>query len=264
MTTKTPIEMAIEAMNAAIDASWYSRPCPTAKLGVAIRALQQLSPQDPDLPLPEKPRLKQCLTEPSILEPSPQASGESHAHPASMKQHAAPVDAQEGDIDFPTGAIVNGNTLIERLENHYDFECEDGLLRNCIEWEGLRRCFDCLVHYAQNTLNLDRELIAGWMIAHSIPTGHGDTTQDLLAALSDHIANAGKMIWQPIETAPKDGKLIIVFAVVDTETGNWRQEIVSFNPYREVGMGESEWFGWPRYMAAPTHWMPLPEGPKDD
>ena len=89
MTTKTPIEMAIETAIEALTANkqWLEQlhnrfkedwPSLDVQTGIhlnqtedAIAALQQLSPQ---------------------------ASGESHAHPASMKQHAAPADEREGGL----------------------------------------------------------------------------------------------------------------------------------------------------------------------
>lgn len=35
--------------------------------------------------------------------------------------------------------------------------------------------------------------------------------------------------WLPIATAPKDRKLILTFAIVDTDTGNWNTKISCFN-----------------------------------
>lgn len=29
--------------------------------------------------------------------------------------------------------------MIDRLENYYDFQCEAGPLRNCVEWQSLKR-----------------------------------------------------------------------------------------------------------------------------
>lgn len=67
--------------------------------------------------------------------------------------------------------------------------------------------------------------------------------------------------WQPIETAPKDGRELLG---VDAE-GDMG---VMF-----YGMGSGRWlahaFAWTAYAATrdlvpcePTHWMPLPEPPK--
>lgn len=52
------------------------------------------------------------------------------------------------DEDFPMGAIENGRAFMNRIEQHYDFEGEAGPLRNCYEWQELRRCFDHLAAWA--------------------------------------------------------------------------------------------------------------------
>jgi len=68
-----------------------------------------------------------------------------------------------------------------------------------------------------------------------------------------------KMNWQPIETAPKDGTdLLLFYPSSDGEA-----------PFIDV----NRWLDWPREMNAyswttggvnPTHWMPMPEPPKDE
>lgn len=61
---------------------------------------------------------------------------------------AAPVStAAQGDAQVPTGAIVNGRTLADRLEA-YPFESEGGNLRLCSEWVEFRRCFEYLAEWA--------------------------------------------------------------------------------------------------------------------
>lgn len=69
-----------------------------------------------------------------------------------------------------------------------------------------------------------------------------------------------RMIWQPISTAPKDGTLILGFAIIDTQTGNWKMRIMSHDHYAEVGMRQN-WSGWGDSWVGPTHWMPLPKPP---
>ena len=61
--------------------------------------------------------------------------------------------------------------------------------------------------------------------------------------------------WQPIETAPKDGQIILVFCrhgqyvcAFDTEEGWWYVDDNKFGPF-------------PLRGEAPTHWMPLPDEP---
>lgn len=62
--------------------------------------------------------------------------------------------------------------------------------------------------------------------------------------------------WQPIETAPKDGTLVLLCCV------GWPHSVLRDEPWpiKVGGWWKSHWdiFGasW-----EPTHWMPLPEGP---
>ena len=55
--------------------------------------------------------------------------------------------------------------------------------------------------------------------------------------------------WQPIETAPMDGTNLLVTDGKTTELG-WHDEFDEPN---------DPWCG---YIKRPTHWMPLPEPPK--
>ena len=60
--------------------------------------------------------------------------------------------------------------------------------------------------------------------------------------------------WQPIETAPKDGTIILLYAVADPETGNW---------YMETGFWhEGKYWYWPvNRSTQPTYWQSLPAPP---
>lgn len=51
-------------------------------------------------------------------------------------------------VEFPQGALINGQVLLQQLVDHYDFECEAGPLRNCCAWQDLERCFSALEEYA--------------------------------------------------------------------------------------------------------------------
>ena len=65
------------------------------------------------------------------------------------KQHTRPAPsapATPEPVDFPAGAIVNGRTLMDRIEA-YPFESEGGDLRMCSDWHELRRCFEHLADY---------------------------------------------------------------------------------------------------------------------
>jgi len=68
--------------------------------------------------------------------------------------------------------------------------------------------------------------------------------------------------WQPIETAPKDGTRF------DAWTREGRVPDVWWDAQRgewvEWGLLEFGGVGARRPLWPPTHWMPIPEGPKDD
>jgi hypothetical protein len=92
------------------------------------------------------------------------------------------------------------------------------------------------------------------------------------------------MSWQPIETAPKDGTEIMLFAPVQifqgkptserVTLGHWLHEEPYIHEHRDlqgrfVDQDESEgydgWLSWDGGFTEenpPTHWMPLPEPPK--
>ncbi len=67
--------------------------------------------------------------------------------------------------------------------------------------------------------------------------------------------------WKPIETAPRDGKIILVW---NHSYGHW---IASFRPplSNEPGFYDHramwEWRDSYGRFATPTHWMPLPQAP---
>ena len=73
------------------------------------------------------------------------------------------------------------------------------------------------------------------------------------------------MKWQPIETAPRDGTLILAMAiyndVVLARTAKWVKTGVSkYNP-------EGGYWTCPNQKSVIgefTHWMPLPEPPEDE
>lgn len=71
--------------------------------------------------------------------------------------------------------------------------------------------------------------------------------------------------WRPIETAPNDGTLVLIFSAVLRVRG--RQCVA----YWEDGNGLVEWWHvskgkhgpFPLCGPSPTHWMPLPKPPTD-
>lgn len=90
-----------------------------------------------------------------------------------------------------------------------------------------------------------------------------ESEYDRMKAHKDRLVEAekqGSLEWRPISSAPKDGTLILGFAIVDTQTGNWKMRIMSHDSYAEVGM-RNNWSGWGDSWVGPTHWMPLPAPP---
>jgi hypothetical protein len=71
------------------------------------------------------------------------------------------------------------------------------------------------------------------------------------------------MDWQPIETAPKDGTNVLLYATwMDISVGKfyrderWRLTADGFLAKESEGDTYTEYF-----EVAPTHWMPLPPKP---
>jgi hypothetical protein len=62
--------------------------------------------------------------------------------------------------------------------------------------------------------------------------------------------------WQPIETAPKDGSDILLYEVPAGKT-----HIGYFSPVTDMSKKWGNHYG---YGFDPSHWMPLPEPPKED
>jgi len=77
--------------------------------------------------------------------------------------------------------------------------------------------------------------------------------------------------WQPIDTAPKDGTVVLLYGIWAGEIhGPARSkafDIGSFQDGRSDFPGNDWWvLGTGDYYECwmrPTHWMPLPEPPKD-
>lgn len=70
------------------------------------------------------------------------------------------------------------------------------------------------------------------------------------------------MNWQPIETAPKDGAWILVVDYTDDESFGVAYWFAGDGEYKDAG-----WYSTSCCdditMFYPTHWMPLPQPPKD-
>lgn len=61
--------------------------------------------------------------------------------------------------------------------------------------------------------------------------------------------------WQPIETAPSDTPLLVW-------QPNWPRMIVARRGTEYRGTAD-KWFDSEGYTSTPSHWMPLPESPRD-
>ncbi len=80
-------------------------------------------------------------------------------------------------------------------------------------------------------------------------------------------------VWQPIETAPKDGTQVILTNGVSVAQGNWLHSEPFIREHRDlegryIDQDESDGYdGWIDFiggmMPEPTHWMPLPTPPKE-
>jgi hypothetical protein len=66
--------------------------------------------------------------------------------------------------------------------------------------------------------------------------------------------------WQPIETAPRDGRRVLLFVPpYGPSTGHYRDD-------HNWGESASSWFAHSvlNKEAEPTHWQPLPSPPETD
>jgi hypothetical protein len=70
------------------------------------------------------------------------------------------------------------------------------------------------------------------------------------------------MSWQPIETAPRDGTSILVYADYKMFVARWIEQ----NPYCPGWwhVDDNKYDQFALCGHEPTHWMPLPEPPKYD
>ena len=84
-----------------------------------------------------------------------------------------------------------------------------------------------------------------------------DAEREVSAALTKMVADERRYAgspWRPIATAPKDGTAIL---------GWWAGECMIVNWCVFIERWESSHDGEDLFMPEPTHWMPLPEGPKE-
>lgn len=105
----------------------------------------------------------------------------------------------------------------------------------------------------------------GCLMARQAMTACAD---DLEAVLRDssHVALNPKEQWRPIETAPKDGTIVLIYQ----PAGQWRPYrgirgvVVCTGYWHQSGNAADSpgfWVGKAYTKKRPTHWMPLPEPP---
>jgi len=76
--------------------------------------------------------------------------------------------------------------------------------------------------------------------------------------MTERNTNSG---WRPIETAPKDGKRILIWPTRHGKTGRETDSIGIVYWHQPANpAAKGMWIGTGR-TEHPTHWMPLPEAP---
>ena len=99
-----------------------------------------------------------------------------------------------------------------------------------------------------------------------------DTSTPQEAAESGLSSHALFGVWQPIETAPKDGTSILLAKAInaDGKPIRWEDEPETAQVFVQVAAwwsGEDAWIVYcsmvldPKLHFTPTHWMPLPSSP---
>ena len=131
---------------------------------------------------------------------------------------------------------------------------------------------EAYIHVMRGSVRFAKSAIAARIRALEIIAGRRPGADNLMgnvdiarAALDGpEVAPNG---WQPIETAPRDGRELLLFSPYDEPN-----EYVGFWGWTELPQGHPDyWAGW-SYVdellinhcidePAPTHWMPLPEPP---
>jgi len=74
---------------------------------------------------------------------------------------------------------------------------------------------------------------------------------------ADHAEHRLDMVWQPIETAPKDREILVFQS----------DGVICHAEWRQPKYGNGHWGGWGLEEGGihdPTHWMSLPSPPRED
>ncbi len=99
------------------------------------------------------------------------------------------------------------------------------------------------------------ELPRGFQGFQSEPDAQVQAICDLALSALDHE-------WMPIETAPKDGTRYLVSNARLTTT-NKQIAVAWFDDGYELEGHEGEWITYGKFVVCPTHYMPLPEPPRE-
>ena len=75
-------------------------------------------------------------------------------------------------------------------------------------------------------------------------------------------------MWQPIETAPQDGTLILVYPPTWPDRAcsmaKWKGDLYASRPRPYWARADDLGRVTISRRVAPTHWMPVPDGPMDE
>ena len=108
------------------------------------------------------------------------------------------------------------------------------------------------VHYANWTMEHARQMWDSPTMA-----ARNDTRNKLIASMAVAIAEYEAAAWQPIATAPKDGRNIWLTNACNIRIGFW-------DGNRWVDLARAEARGPRDLLFEPTHWQPVPKPPEPD
>ena len=119
--------------------------------------------------------------------------------------------------------------------------------KNCTEIEALKaKSPKCQCTFSQKTAGDGCQVCNPQMAIDML----SEQVEELKAKLD-------KAKWQPIETAPRDGRPILVSITIPKSGDSW-QDVVCFNDIENQFMSGLMFIGHDFI----THWMPLPDAPE--
>lgn len=155
-----------------------------------------------------------------------------------------------------SSSVVSSRSVALPLKELRDYAQH---LSDCEWWPTFGGHFTGASSSGKCTCGLDALLTAspapcGTFKADNVPSADLQNTADASLTASP----AGLRTWQPIETAPKDGRMVLLYP-----SRCWVEEC----DRGEVGYWDADFGEWggegPRAedYRGPTHWMPLPQPP---